>query len=250
MSDKIKIVILAAGKGKRMQSALPKVLIPFKNKPLIFHVLDSVKKSGVDHRPTIVVGQQRELVMKTLGNDYNYIIQEDQKGTGHAVIIAQKTLENDADHIVVLYGDHPFVSPETIKKLVQKHLDSHGKITLATVKLPDFEDWRSVFAKSFSRIIRDENENIIKDVQYKDTTLEERKVTEVNPCYFCFEAKWLWEKLKTLNTNNAQKEYYLTDLVKIAMQEKIKIASINIDPKEALGVNSKEELEVLNNLAI
>ncbi len=248
--NKIKVVILAGGKGNRMQSEIPKVLIKIRGESLIKHLLSSVRKSGIDDKPVIVVGYGKEAVMRELGSEYDYATQTKQLGTGHAVMAAEDKLENNAEHIVVLYGDHPFVNPETIKKLVEKHLDSKIKITLATVKLPDFEDWRNVFYKDFSRIIRDSKGNIIKDVQFKDASEEEKKVTEVNPCYFCFEAKWLWEKLKTLDTNNAQKEYYLTDLVKIAMNEKTKIESIDIEPREALGVNSKEELEILEKLII
>ncbi len=248
--NNVQIIILAAGHGKRMKSELPKVLIPLSGKPLLAHVLDSVKKTGICDKPVIVVGQQRELVIKTLGRDYEYIVQEEQKGTGHAVKSAQKTLENASDHLVVLYGDHPFISPETIKKLVLKHLSSKGKITMATVNLPDFKDWRAVFYKNFSRIIRDKNGKIAEDVQFKDANEDIKKITEVNPCYFCFEAKWLWNNLKTLGTDNAQKEYYLTDLIKKAIKEKAKIESISIDPREALGVNSKEELEILEKLAV
>lgn len=258
-NKKIRIVILAAGHGKRMKSDLPKVLTKLNDKTLISHVLDAVKSSGVDARPVIVVGQQRELVMQTLGDNYEYAIQEEQLGTGHAVMSAQKILaspvgsgpkENNADHIIVLYGDHPYISSETIKKLVERHLESKSMITMATVILPDFKDWRDIFYSNFSRIIRDENGNIIKDVQFKDASEEEKKITEVNPCYFCFDARWLWENLKTLKTDNAQKEYYLTDLIKIAMQEKVKIESINIDPHEALGVNSQEELGVLEKIKV
>lgn len=249
MSDKVKILILAGGKGNRMRSDLPKVLTKVRGESMIKHLLASVKISGIDEKPTIIVGYGKGLVITELGDKYNYAIQEEQKGTGHAVMIAKKVLENNADHIVVLYGDHPFVSPETIKKLVAKHLESKKKITMATVWLPDFKDWREIFYTNFSRIIRDNKGNIVKDVQYRDATDEEKKVTEVNPCYFCFEATWLWEKLKTLNTNNAQKEYYLTDLVKIAMQEKTNTESIQIDAREALGANSKEELEILEKYA-
>ena len=246
--EKTKVIVLAAGHGKRMKSELPKVLVPFCGKPLIVHVLDSIKKSGICERPTIVVGQQRELVMKTLGSDYDYVVQEEQLGTGHAVMMAQKTLENNAEHIITLYGDHPFISSLTIKKLAEKNLHSGAQITIATVKLPDFEDWRKVFYANFSRIIRDENGNIIKSIEFRDTTDEEKKVTEVNPSFFCFEAKWLWKNLKIIQNNNTQKEYYLPDLVKIAMKEKKKIESIDIDPREALGANSKEELEILEKL--
>lgn len=248
--ERVRILILAGGKGNRMQSETPKVLTKIHGESLIKHLLSSVKKSGVEDKPVIVVGYGKETVMSELGSGYDYATQTEQLGTGHAVMAAEKILENNADHIVVLYGDHPLINPETIKKLISKHSESKGKITMATVKLPDFEGWRSVFYKNFSRIIRDKNGNIIKDVQFKDASEEEKTMMEVNPCYFCFEAKWLWRKLQALDTNNAPKEYYLTDLVKIAMKEKTKIESIDIEPSEALGVNSKEELEILKKLMI
>jgi bifunctional UDP-N-acetylglucosamine pyrophosphorylase/glucosamine-1-phosphate N-acetyltransferase len=247
---KTRIVILAAGKGTRMKSELPKVLETVKGKPMIQYLLESIAKSGINSRPIIVVGYEKEKVIKTLGTAYDYVVQEKQLGTGHAVIMAQKILENKADQIIVLYGDHPLISPETIKQLEDTHLKSGSKITMATFMVPDFEEWRNIFYKNFSRIIRNENGSIIKDVQFKDATDEEKKVKELNPCYFCFDAKWLWENLKRLNTDNTQKEYYLTDLIKIAMNEKEKIQSINIDPHEALGVNSKEELETLEKLSL
>jgi UDP-N-acetylglucosamine diphosphorylase/glucosamine-1-phosphate N-acetyltransferase len=245
---KTRIVILAGGKGTRMKSELPKVLETVRGKAMIKYLLESIEKSGMNSKPIIVVGYNKEKVIKTLGNNYDYVTQEKQLGTGHAVIVTQKMLEDNTDNVMVLYGDHPLISPETINKLKNTHLRSNNKITMATFTVSDFKDWRTVFYKNFSRIIRDKNGNIVKDVQFKDATDEEKKVKELNPCYFCFEAKWLWENLKKLNTDNAQKEYLLTDLVKIAMKEKNKIQSINIDPHEALGINSKEELGILEEL--
>lgn len=247
--NNINIVILAAGHGKRMQSELPKVLVPLHGKPLMTHVLEQIKSSGITSVPVIVVGQHRELVIKTLGDSYKYAIQEEQLGTGHAVMSARPMLPENTKHVMVLYGDHPFISAKTIKDLMEKHLNSNSKLTMATVKLPDFLEWRSVFYNNFGRIVRGENGDISKIVEFKDTkTDKERNIKEVNPSYFCFDAEWLWENLKKINTENAQKEYYLTDLVKIAMQEKITIHSISIDPREALGVNSKQELETLEKL--
>ena len=250
MQNRTKIIILAAGKGVRMGGDLPKVLAKVKGKSMIKYVLDAVDKSGIDDKPIVVVGYKKELVINELGNKYQYVNQEPQLGTGHAVMSAEKELKDEPDNILVLYGDNPFVSPETIKKLEQKHSESKVKITMGTVKVPDFEDWRSFFYVSFSRIIRDKEENILKSVQFRDATEEEKKITEVDPCFFCFNAEWLWKKLKTLNNINAQKEYYLTDLVKVAMEEKIRIESINIEPQEALAANSKEELEILEKLAV
>ena len=249
MKGKIQVVILAAGHGKRMQSELPKVLIPLHGKPLVAHVLDAVRESGICNRPVVIVGQQRELVMQTLGSDYEYIVQEEQLGTGHAVRSTKKILEEKADHVMVLYGDHPFISPETIKKLAEKHLQSDAKITMAIVKLIDFLEWKSIFYTNFGRVVRNSNGEISKIIEFKDTSNDdERKIKEVNPSYFCFDSKWLWKNLEKLKTDNVQKEYYLTDLVKIAMQDKEKIESVDIDPQEALGVNSRAELEILEKL--
>jgi bifunctional UDP-N-acetylglucosamine pyrophosphorylase/glucosamine-1-phosphate N-acetyltransferase len=249
MLNKAKIVILAAGQGTRMKSELPKVLVPFMGKPMIKHLLDSVHKSGLDKKPVVVVGYEKEKIMKELGSGYNYVVQKEQLGTGHAVMSAEKILKNKTDNIIVFYGDHPFISPKTIKKLFKKHLESKAKITLATTTLPDFKDWRSFFYKNFGRIVRNKKGEIIKIAESKDANEEEIKIKEVNPAYYCFNAVWLWKKLKMLKTNNVLGQYYLTDLVQIAMQEKTKIESINIDPKEALGINSKEDLEMLEKLA-
>ena len=115
---------------------------------------------------------------------------------------------------------------------------------MATVRLEDFRDWRINFV-NFSRIIRDKDGKIIGDVQWKDATDAQIKIKEVNPCYFCFEAKWLWKNLEHLKNENAQKEYYLTDLIKIAVEEGEEIESIEIAPHEALGANTERELEIL-----
>lgn len=252
MQNGTKIIILAAGKGERMQSELPKVLAQVKGKSMLKHLLESVEKSGIDPNPTIIVGYKKEMVMNELGKEekkYHYINQEHQLGTGHAVNLVKNYLKGIAEHVMVLYGDHPFMSAETIKKIVGKHLRSGKKITMVTVKLPDFRDWRINFV-NFSRIIRDENGKIIKDIQFKDANDKEIRITEVNPCYFCFNAKWLWENLEFLKNDNAQKEYYLTDLIKIATAEGVEIESIEIEPYEALGANTKAELEILERFAV
>ncbi len=251
MENRTKIIILAAGKGTRMNSDLPKVLSQVKGKSMIKRLLESITDSAIDPNPTIIVGYKKELVIKELGPEgqpYHYITQEEQLGTGHAVNLAKDYLKDKAENIIILYGDHPFVSANTVKKLNNSHIKSGKKITMATVKLPDFRDWRINFV-NFSRIIRDENKNIIKDVQYKDATDKEIKITEVNPCYFCFDAVWMWENLATLKNNNAQNEYYLTDLIKIATDTNIETESIEIDAHEALGANTNAELAVLEKFA-
>ena len=247
--NKTKIIILAAGRSVRMNNTLPKVLKEIKGKSIIKHLLKSVEGSGIDKKPVIVVGYKKEMVISALGDKYEYINQEEQLGTGHAVNLAKNYLRDKAENIIVLYGDHPLISAKTIKKINEKHIKSGKIITMATVKLPDFRDWRISFV-NFSRIIRNEKGEIIKDIQFKDATDKEIKITEVNPCYFCFKSKWLWENLNKLNRENSQKEYYLTDLIKIATKEGVKIESMEIEPYEALGANTEAELEILKKLAL
>jgi len=243
-ANKIRIVILAAGKGTRMKSELPKVLAPLRGQHMIRHLLESVDNSGIDPKPIVVVGHEKELVMKELGNKYEYVVQEELLGTGHAVACAQVACK-DTENIIVISGDQPFIKTETIKNLLSKHLNSKAKLTITTAELPDFQDWRAAFIK-YGRILRD-GEKII-DREFKDATDKEKEITEVNVSLYAFNAKWLWENYKKINAHtNSQKEYYLTDLWQIASQNGDKIESFQIDPAEALGANSKEELEILEN---
>ena len=245
--DKVRIIILAAGKGTRMKSGLPKALIPLSGKHFIKHLLESVDQSGIDKQPIVVVGYERNLVMKELGDKYEYVIQEEQLGTGHAVLAAKEACRN-AENVIVIFGDQPFIKPETMQKLLRRHLDSGATLTISTAILPDFEGWREVFAM-YGRIIR-KNGKII-DREYKDASVEEKNIKEINVSCIAFKAKWLWKNLEKLDKNeNFQKEYYLTDLWQIASENNEKMESIQIDPKEALGANSKEELDVLENLML
>jgi bifunctional UDP-N-acetylglucosamine pyrophosphorylase/glucosamine-1-phosphate N-acetyltransferase len=243
---KTQIIILAAGHGKRMQSELPKALTPLHGKPFIGHVLDTVKESLVCSNPIIVIGQKGDHVREAIGPLYTYAVQEQQLGTGHAVMIAEEAAKG-AETILVLYADHPLISKETIQNIVSTHISTNATITMATATVPDFDDWRAAFL-SFGRFVRDQDGTITKIVEAKDATDEEKQIKEVNPAYMCFDAAWMWEHLHVLKNENAQGEYYLTDLIGMAFDEKQKIASITIDPKEALGVNTKEQLELMQNL--
>ncbi|MFZ2072445.1 MAG: NTP transferase domain-containing protein [Minisyncoccia bacterium] len=243
---KIKIVILAAGKGKRMQSDLPKVLAPLKGKSMIEHVLEAVQKA-LGEKPIAIVGHKSELVQSELGDLCFYVLQKEQLGTGHAVSCAKGDCE-EAEDIVVLSGDQPFIKAETIKNLIEKHLESDAKITFTTTILPDFLEWRKGFM-GFGRILR-KNGEVIGIREYKDASEEEKNIKEVNAGCYIFNAKWLWKNLEKIKNENAQNEYYLTDLFQIAREDNEKIGTINIEPHEALGANTKEELEILENFPI
>lgn len=241
------IVILAAGHGKRMQSEIPKVLSLLHGKPLIGHLLENIKNSGVCEKPTIVVGKSRELVMSELGAEYEYIIQEEQLGTGHAVLVTEASLEDKAENILVLYGDQPYTTAETIKKIVDTHVQEGNDMTMATVKLPNFDDWRQSFM-SHGRITRTADGKVERIIYGKNLTPEELSITEVDPALFCFKAAWLWPHLKQLKNQNSHNEYYLTDLLSMAVSEHAKLGTVAIDPKAAVGVNTKEHLELLHSI--
>lgn len=243
--EKIKIVILAGGKGKRMESDLPKVLAPLGGKPMISHVLSAV--SGfTSAKPVSIVGHMADLVQDTLGDLSFYSFQKEQLGTGHAVSCARGEC-GDAEHVVVLSGDQPFITAETIQRLISEHLTSGAKVTLTTTQVQDFEDWRKGF-QAYGRIIRDDSDNLVEIKEYKDATEKERNIKEVNAGCYIFDAEWLWKNLEKIKNENAQKEYYLTDLLRIAKNDNEKIASITIDSREALGANTKEELQILEKL--
>ena len=248
--EKIHVLILAAGHGKRMNSDLPKVLLSLRGQSLIRYVTNAVVAAGVCPRPTVVVGQKAELVKAELGNDYNFVFQNEQLGTGHAVASARSVLEGQAENILVLYGDQPALKAKTIKNLTKIHLKTDATLTMATTFIPDFEDWKDVFF-NFGRVVRNRKGCMERIVEIKDATNEEKKIDEVNPSLFCFKADWLWKNLGKIGNSNNQKEYYLTDLAGLAKANGEKISSIFIDPQEAIGVNTPEQLalaeKILNN---
>lgn len=236
------VIILAGGKGKRMGGNIPKVLVSLCGKPLIAYVLDAVSESGVCQNPVIVVGYQGERVREALGDKYQYIVQKEQLGTGHAVSVCREKLQKQSENIFVLYGDMPFISPGDIQKILSHHLQSGSTLTMGTVVVNDFFGWKEVFY-SYGRIIRDHDGNIFAIVELKDCSGEQKHITEVNPGYYCFRSDWLWENIHALSNQNAQNEYYLTDLVQIAIEQKEKVSSVRINPKSAYGINTQKHLE-------
>jgi bifunctional UDP-N-acetylglucosamine pyrophosphorylase/glucosamine-1-phosphate N-acetyltransferase len=243
--NKIGVVILAAGEGKRMQSTLPKVMTPLFGKPLVEHVVEKVETISYPKEIVIVVSPKHSLVQEHLGSRAQYIVQTEQLGTGHATATATPLLEKNTDHVVVLYGDMPSLSTASIDHMIKTHLEKENTITLMTTTVPSFEG-EYVPLKSFGRIVRGEDGHILRSVEYKDASEEEREIRELNPCFYCFKSEWLWENLPFLKNENVQSEYYLTDLIKMALEKGEKLSSVDIFPKEALGINTKEDLESVN----
>ena len=242
------VIILAAGQGKRLGTPMPKVLALVGGRPMVAWVVDAVLKSGVTDRPVVVVGIGADTVRAALGDGCDYVIQEQQLGTGHAVACARAAVEHRADTVLVLYGDMPLVTASTIQRLVSVHAANTAVLTMATVTVPDFADWRQSFA-SFGRIVRDAAGNLQRIVEVRDATPRELTIREVNPSLFCFRAAWLWPALRQLTNRNAQGEYYLTGLLALAMSQGQRVESLPIEPREAMGVNNAQQLEVIRQFA-
>lgn len=242
-----KVVILAAGKGKRMGAEIPKVLLSVGNLPIITRMLRAVRASRVTDQPIVVIGHGFDEVCKEIGSGATCVMQHEQLGTGHAVQVAKDAFR-DADQLVVLYGDHPFVSPEMIREVAKLREQTGAKIAMMTTTVPDFEEWRRVFF-TWGRIIRDREGALIGIREKKDCTPEEIAIHEVNPGFYCFEVAWLLAHIDALTDKNAQGEFYITELVEIAFREGAKIATLPIPPAETVGVNSPEELAIAEQLA-
>jgi bifunctional UDP-N-acetylglucosamine pyrophosphorylase/glucosamine-1-phosphate N-acetyltransferase len=241
----IEVVILAAGKGKRMmREDLPKVLVDVCGTSLVEYVIRSVEQSGVSQKPIVVVGFKPEMVTARLGDRVRYATQSEQLGTGHAVACAQTTIDGAAQDVLVLCGDMPLITPQTITRLLEHHRQTQSILTMGTATVTDFNDWRSTFY-DFGRIVRNAAGDVAAIVEKKDATSEQLLITEVNPAYYCFNRVWLAKMLPRLRQQNAQAEYYLTDLVKIAMDTGAALSTIAVEPVEALGVNTPEQLELV-----
>lgn len=227
-------VILAAGMGTRMKSKMPKVLHKVCGKPLSKWVIDASKAAGA-YKVCAVVGHKAETVKEVLGDVCEFALQAEQKGTGHAVMQAIDVIKNSKGEVVILNGDTPLITAETINKAIEYHKNNGNQATVITAILDD--------ATGYGRIVRDNDGSVLKIVEQKDASEEEKKINEVNSGMYVFDAQSLVYALDKITPNNAQGEYYLTDTLEILLSAGKKIGGYAIsDNDEIRGINDRVQL--------
>jgi bifunctional UDP-N-acetylglucosamine pyrophosphorylase/glucosamine-1-phosphate N-acetyltransferase len=230
---KIACVILAAGKGVRMHSNLPKVLQPLLGRPLVSYAIATAQEVART-QPVLVIGHGADEIRQTIGESVQYVFQQPQLGTGHAVLQAENLLRNQADLVLVTYADMPLLTAETLELLVRTQQEQSGAMTLLTAV--------SEQPRGFGRVLRDENNGVCAVVEEAQATPEQLAIRELNIGVYCFEANWLWNALREIELS-PKGEYYLTDLVEIATREGRKIHSCTVDDiNETIGINTRVHL--------
>jgi len=238
MTNNLDVIILAAGLGTRMKSAKIKILHSAAGRPIIDYVLD-VASEICERPPVLVVGHQRDAVRESVGDRARYAVQEQQLGTGHAVMQAAEVLkDSNGANVLILSGDVPLTRAETLRKLIEQHANEKNALTLMTMKLDD--------PAMYGRIVRDTSGAVLRIVEAKDASADEKKIDEVNAGIYVFNANDLFTNLQNLSTNNAQGEYYLTDLIAMLRNSGKRVGAMIVgDPMEAVGVNSRSDLAVV-----
>jgi bifunctional UDP-N-acetylglucosamine pyrophosphorylase/glucosamine-1-phosphate N-acetyltransferase len=230
-------VVLAAGMGKRMNSDLAKVLHPMAGKPLLGHVLDTLDELGVARR-VVVVGHQREAVKQAFADrpGLEWVVQAEQRGTGHACMMAEPAIAGFAGRVLVVCGDTPLLTATTLHALLERHAASGAQVTVLSMRLPD--------PKGYGRVVRTpDGEGIARIVEEKDASEAERAIDEVNSGIYAFEHEALSGILSSLTAENAQGEYYLTDTVSLLQARGAKAAVwCAEDARELLGINTPAQL--------
>jgi bifunctional UDP-N-acetylglucosamine pyrophosphorylase/glucosamine-1-phosphate N-acetyltransferase len=229
-------VILAAGVSSRMNTKLAKVLHEVCGRPMLSYVLDACRQAGFG-RIYAVVGFGAEQVKEQFGEagDIVWVQQDEQKGTAHAVLCCKEHLADFGGQTLILCGDGPLIRAETLKTLMEKHEAEHSSATLATAVLDE--------PAGYGRIIRDSYGNIQGIVEDSDCSGEQRHIKEINPSYYLFDNKVLFEALEKVKPDNVKKEYYLTDALSVIITSGHKVVAVTaVRPEEAKGVNSRAEL--------
>lgn len=227
----IKVIVLCAGKGTRMKSEKAKVMHEIMGQPMSKYIYDIAKEIS-NQKPLFVVGYKKEQIEEYFKDNVDYIEQNVQMGTGHAIMITKDNI-NEEDNVLILCGDTPLIKKETIKRLIDENSKKDAVILTSIVDNP----------YGYGRIIKDNKGNFDKIVEEKDATNEQKNIQEINAGMYLVKGNLIKENIEKLTNDNSQKEYYLTDLFEILKKQNKDIATFLIDKQEILGVNSRVQLE-------
>ena len=251
-NQEIASIILAAGLGKRMKSDIPKVLHPVAGKPMLFYPVEVVKSLGID-KVVVIVGHKAEEVINTLQEvrsqesgvrsqkkfQIQFVKQEPQLGTGHAVLCAEDSLKAWKGNILILSGDVPLITRETILGLLDLHAKKKALISFISSIVED--------PAGYGRVVRGKNNTVLKIVEDKDASQREKRISEINTGIYFIDAAFLFSGIKQIKKENAQGEYYLPDLIGMAVKQKKRVAALtHINAAEVMGINNRIELSEAN----
>lgn len=234
-------VIMAAGKGTRMKSDLAKVLHPINGRPMVHYVIDLAEEAGCE-KTVLVIGHQKEKVMETCADrNVLFAIQEPQLGTGHAVQMTEKHLTGFTGDVMVLSGDVPLLSLDTVNKLLRTHQENNAIATLLTAELDD--------PTGYGRVMRNDSGRVARIVEHKDASEEERNIKEINVGIYVFKAAELFKTLKLIKNDNVQGEYYLPDVVKMYVDRgEHVVAQLAANFDETRGINTVDQLKTAETI--
>jgi len=231
---KVAVVILAAGQGTRMKSALPKVLHPLGGRPLVSYAVETAQALA-DLPPVMVVGCGAEAVRQAVGQGVTFVEQAEQRGTGHAVLQAREALRGRSELVLVTYADMPLLTVETLQRLVERQQANQGPVTILTLIHDD--------PRGFGRVVRGEDGAVVEVVEEAVATPEQLRIRELNAGVTCFDAGWLWSHVERIPLSFPKGEHYLTDLVGMAVAEGLRVeAVVTQDADETLGINTRVHL--------
>ena len=234
-------IVLAAGAGTRMKSDKPKVAHEVLGKPLVNWVLDAAEEAGIERLVT-VVGHKREQVIPLVEDRAEIVVQEEQRGTAHAVLSCSDALADFEGSLLVLSGDCPLITSGPMKALIDMRESNDAAVVVLTMEMSD--------PTGYGRIIREADGSVARIVEQKDASPEEAVVTECNSGFYCFDAKALFEALGQVGSDNAQGEFYLTDVLEISRNAGRAVLALPAkDPNECLGINTREQLAAVEEIA-
>ncbi len=238
----VSAIVLGAGKSTRMGGDLPKVLHPLCGRPMLDYVLEACYEVGVE-KIKVVVGHQKDRIIEAFGRDerIEWVEQSPQLGTGHAVMVCEQSLQQFDGDVLVIAGDMPLVRGKTLRRLLEVHRSAGAVVSLASSQLDD--------PTGYGRIVRDGRDRFVGIVEDHDCTEQQRGIREVNISYYCFDSRALFRTLQRVKPDNAKGEYYITDVVRLLVADGGQSAILpDVPPEDALGVNSPEQLRMVERV--